>query len=242
MKVNGITDIGLIRKKNQDSYASLNNRDGDYLILVCDGIGGNKAGEIASRLVCSHFERVFPEENFLSIKEAKEFVYRELISANRQVYALSSQIERYQGMGTTVTGFFLSHLGNFVFNVGDSRCYGFKASEMLPLTQDDSYVAAMMRAGEMSAEEAAVHPKRHHLTKAVGVLEKVDFNLVDFEKMDYYLACSDGLHSYVTDAEIKEIVLHPDLSNAHKVERLKELALGKGGYDNITLVLVENDG
>jgi len=242
MKVVSVSDIGLVRKKNQDALLTLKNKHGDFLVMVCDGIGGNKAGEVASRLVIEHFEEVFDTcDKFEAKEDVFSFLNNEFNTINDKIFTLSTNVDAYEGMGTTVTGFLFTEACNVCFNVGDSRCYGLKSTKLIQLTEDDSLVNEMLKMGEITYEESLVHPKRHYLTSAIGIWKEVEVKLNTVEDMNYYLACSDGLHSYVEDKDIASTLRSKKLSLEEKSDKLLKLALAKGGYDNITLVIVENE-
>ncbi|MDO5439620.1 MAG: Stp1/IreP family PP2C-type Ser/Thr phosphatase [Erysipelotrichaceae bacterium] len=238
MKIAAITNIGYVRTKNQDAYSVIKNKAEDVLIIVCDGIGGNKAGEVASVETIKHFERAFQEQNFQRKEQVPAFLLNEITEVNNYILDLSLSHKEYEGMGTTITGILFSHYGDFIFNVGDSRTYGFLNNEMKQLTEDDSLVAEMVRMGEITYEESLTHPKRHYLTKAIGVWDALNGEVKEIGKMDYYLCCSDGLHGYVSADNIRKTILS-DLPLQEKTDALCRLALSSGGYDNITIVLIE---
>ena len=234
-----ITDVGLVREKNQDSYLAISNKYDDFLVLVADGIGGGKAGEVASGELIKYFDFTFKDSGpFSCLDDAKRFMEYHMEIANSIIYDLATRYTNYEGMGTTVTGFLITKHGVLSINCGDSRVYGFIDDIIIHLTKDDTLVNQMLEKGQITYEESINHPKKHYLVKAIGIFEKCIVNIHEVKLMDYYLACSDGLHSYISDEEIKSIVLDPELSVQSKVEDLKDLSLLKGGYDNITAVLV----
>lgn len=234
------TEIGYHRKMNQDAYCCLHNQHQDLLILVCDGIGGSKAGEVASRETIHYFAEHFPKnDGFLNLLEARHYLREYVQKANEHVKKMASDNPDYEGMGTTITGLFFSENGILSLNVGDSRCYGFKDQCLHALTEDDSLVAEMLKMGEITYEESLTHPKRHYLTKAIGIWPHIEANIQEVGEYSQFLVCSDGLHGYVTDAEITEILKDPAADIQMKAENLKNIALEKGGYDNITFVLLE---
>ena len=238
MSVYSLSDIGNYRDKNQDSVYTCQNKQGDTLAIVCDGIGGGLAGEVASKMVCDYFADVFPNTNFKNYKDAEKFLSTSIKKANDVVYHKSVLDRDCFGMGTTLTGVLISGVGNIVFNVGDSRVYGFKNGILSLLTNDDTLVNKMLNDGEITIEEAENHPKKHYLIKAIGVFEKVEPTIKDVGSYSNFLVCSDGLHGYVSDDEILEI-LNQDKTIKEKCENLLSLALLKGGWDNISLVLTD---
>ena len=240
MEYSCITDIGLIREKNQDSYLAIYNEYGDFLMLVADGIGGGKAGEVASGEVIKYFEHAFKQSGpFDALEDVENFLQFHVASANKLVYDLSCKYENYSGMGTTLTGLMICKYGNITINCGDSRVYGFIDDICIHLTKDHTLVNQMLENGQITYEQSLNHPKKHYLVKAIGIFEKISFDVRPVKDMKYYLACSDGLHSYVSDEEMINIVLDDNKTVEEKVDDLKDLALLKGGFDNITIVLVK---
>ncbi|MBO7697432.1 MAG: serine/threonine-protein phosphatase [Erysipelotrichaceae bacterium] len=234
-----ITDVGLFREKNQDSYIAVDNAYGDFLFLVADGIGGGKAGEVASGEVIKYFDFTFRQSgHFDTLEDAKNFLLFHIGAVNKHVYEMSVKYPEYEGMGTTLTGIMVTPLGVLSINCGDSRVYGFTDDMCVQLTVDDTLINRLLEEGKITRQEALNHPQRHYLIRAIGVGEKVKADVHKVKDMDYYLCCSDGLHGYVSDEEITAIVLDKDKSTAEKTIDLKDLALLKGGYDNITAVLV----
>lgn len=235
-----ISDIGLVREKNQDSYLVVENKYGDFLAIVADGIGGGKAGEVASGETVKYFNEIFKESGpFEAIDDAIEFINYHIEKVNKTVYELSLTNEDYHGMGTTLTGILITKNGNISLNVGDSRVYGFIDSKMFKLTTDHTLVNQMLEKGQINYEESLNHPKRHYLVKAIGIFDYMRGDVHKVKDMDYYLVCSDGLHGYVSDEEITELINDEDKSVDDKVIELKDTALLKGGYDNITVILIK---
>lgn len=234
-----LTDIGLIREKNQDSYLVVENKYGDLLAIVADGIGGGRAGEVASGELVKYFNEVFKESGpFENLDNAKNFIESHIIKGNKLVFDLSNSDKNYYGMGTTLTGLLITSKGVLSLNCGDSRVYGFIDNKIFKLTTDHTLVNQMLEKGKITFEESLNHPKRHYLVKAIGIYDEVEADIHKVKDMDYYLLCSDGLHGYVSDHEITEIVMS-EKSIQDKVNELKDLALLKGGYDNITVVLIK---
>lgn len=235
-----VTDVGLVRDKNQDSYIAINNNYGDFLLLVADGIGGGKAGEVASGELIKYFDNEFKSSGpFDKISDAINYLIYHVNQANKCVYDLSLQKEEYSGMGTTLSGILITNNGTISINCGDSRVYGLIDNMLIHLTVDHTLVNKMIEDGEITYEQSLNHPKRHYLLKAIGIFDKVEPDIHKVRDMDYYLICSDGLHSYVSDEEIKNVILNEETSVKDKVNSLKVLALSKGGLDNITIILVK---
>lgn len=234
-----ISDVGLKRPENQDSYLTIENRYGDFLGVVCDGIGGAQAGDVASGEAVKYLSEVFGDSGpFHTIEEAKEYLNKQLTLANKRVYDLARKNASLKGMGTTVTGIFISKCGILTFNAGDSRVYGVLDKKLFRLTTDHTLVNQMLEKGEITIEESIDHPMKHYLVRAVGIAAKVEFDIHPIKDMDLYLLCSDGLCGYVSDDEMLEILNDDNYDTCHKkCDELLKLALLKGGYDNITVVV-----
>ena len=237
-----ISNIGLHRTCNQDSYITCTNNNGDFLALVADGIGGGRAGDVASRETVNYIKDHFSSLCFESLCDAKEKINVLLIDANKYVFEKSMSSIDYFGMGTTLTGILITSFGCLSINVGDSRTYGIVDKKLFRLTSDHTYVNQMLEKGEITYKESLTHPKRHYLTKAVGVLDVVEFDIHKVKDMDMYLLCSDGLCGYLQDNEIMNIIDSLEFDTLKKKgDALIDKALKKGGYDNVTVVLVSNE-
>lgn len=242
MKYYGITDKGKIRKTNQDSYVIATNEAGDLFALVCDGIGGNLGGDVASRMAVSYFSVAFSEtKGFRDEDEAKEFIRLGIKEANRQIFETGQANKDLKGMGTTLCGAMITNVGRFIVNVGDSRAYEFNdRGDFRRITVDHTLVNDMIMHGELTPEQAKVYPRKNVLTNAIGVWESVRSDIdVHKEDINGLLLCSDGLHSYVDESKIRSIVLNRDFDPALRARRLVKAALDAGGYDNITAVLID---
>ena len=237
-----ISDVGLHRTCNQDSYVTCTNSDGDFLALVADGIGGGRAGDVASKETVNYIKEHFASLSFNSLCDAKEKINVLLYDTNKYVFDKSMSSIDYFGMGTTLTGILITSFGSLSINVGDSRTYGIVDKKLFRLTSDHTYVNQMLEKGEITYKESLTHPKRHYLTKAVGVFDTVEFDIHKVKNMDMYLLCSDGLCGYLQDNEIMNIIDSLEFDTLKgKGDALIEKALKKGGYDNVTVVLVSNE-
>ena len=243
MKVFTLSDVGLTREKNQDSYINVYNQNNDLLALICDGIGGAKAGEVASLEVVKYFEKVFSEhKGFVDSDDANFFLKDHVRKASDHIYHMSRLDENLEGMSTTIVGLLITDIGNFAFNAGDSRVYGYQDGSLRQLTTDHTLVSELIKCHLITEEEGKTHPKRNYLTKFLGVFEGVTCETYPIGNFDeYYLLCSDGLHGYVQKEEINEVMSNSALSIEEKADDLLKMALAKGGYDNITVTIVEMD-
>lgn len=232
MKAVSRTHIGKVRSSNQDALLVVPGAYGVY--GVADGMGGHKAGDVASRLAVSQLEKV------LKGKRPTESMLRGGIeSANRVIYDAQMQNTDYSGMGTTMTVIWEGKKRVLLGHVGDSRAYFLRDGILEQISQDHSMVAELVRDGLLTPEEARVHPYRNIITRALGASEgvMVDTLQMDKEVGDRYLICSDGLSEYVPDEKMREILTKMDLEEA--ADLLLSLALDGGGRDNISLVITE---
>lgn len=237
MRVYGKSDVGMVRSMNQDYMFCSTEPVGvlPNLFIVADGMGGHKAGDYASRLSVEKFVAY--------VKNAgNEVPIRVVDDGIRYVNGLvmdeAAANPDYAGMGTTFVAAFIKDETLFVANIGDSRLYLID-SDITQVTEDHSYVGAMVRAGELTKEEAVRHPDKNIITRAIGASRepKVDFFEVDLEKHDRILLCSDGLTNMVSDEEILDIMESEYIGDV--VDILIDEAKENGGNDNITAIVIQ---
>ena len=241
MRCCGLTDRGLVRKMNQDNYVIAYSESGDLFAIVCDGIGGVNGGEVASKMAIDYLSAQFSAtKGFRDLEEARNWIRYHILQINHHILETGLANPIYKGMGTTLVGVFISNIGSLVINIGDSRCYGvFHDNAFHLLTMDHTLVNEMLRTGEITPEEAKNHPKKHVIINALGVWDaiRIDIDVIEGEYQNFLL-CSDGLFGYVPERQLYHI-LRSDYSSEIKVRRLMTLALQAGGYDNITIILVD---
>lgn len=245
MKYYGITDRGLIRKNNQDSYVIASNEARDVFAIVADGIGGNLGGDIASRMAVSHFSKAFSETgSFRSESQVKAWVEKQVEKANTEIYQYGQKRPALKGMGTTLCGALITRHAVYIVNIGDSRAYAWwNDGRMTQLTMDHTLLNDMLMHGELTREEAENFPRKNVLTNALGVWESVKCDInVHQEQIDGLLLCSDGLHGYVSEEHIMSIVMNHDMDPTLRGRKLLKAALDTGGFDNITIVLIDLEG
>lgn len=234
---------GLRRENNQDSVLVVENAHHALLAVVCDGIGGGNAGDLASQMAVAHLQQCFENVDIQALKdiEVKHWLMDVIMEANDIIFTRAACHEDTVGMGTTMVGVIYCNQTTYVFNVGDSRTYGLFEDDFLCLTEDHTYIAELLKRGDISEEEAKTHPNRNMLTNAVGVWDQVK---VDISKIkDDYLSlliCSDGLHGYVEEDLIQHI-LRSRHSTQAKVDMLIQAALDAGGYDNVSVIVLEQE-
>ena len=246
MKYGGKTDVGLKRNNNQDSYAVFS-KDDYFCAIVCDGMGGAKAGNIASSLAVKTFASVIKKAfSIRSADDYSESAIRILLKnavdeANTVVYEKSLTSPEYEGMGTTIVAVLVCLCGTFAVNVGDSRIYRQTESGLTQISKDHSFVQYLIEKGEIKPSEAANHPNKNIILRALGVNEYVEGDYYRIDTYDRILLCSDGLTNHVSDKRIGEIISGSYLSKKpsykSRVEKLIEDANAGGGLDNITAIL-----
>ena len=253
----GKTDVGKRRQVNQDSFRAIRIwNDQAVLLIVCDGMGGHNAGEVASKTAVDVFCDKMIQSPCTEDKPEKilEFIRYTLVcaasEANAAVFHLSEEKEEYQGMGTTLVAVIIFSGHIYAINVGDSRFYIITESEVKLVTKYHSFVQYLIDNGKLSAEEAKAYPRKNVITRAVGIADKLDVDFFSTAlapwKSGYLLLCSDGLSNY-TDANALMDILYGNSRRfsakeediEKKVEALIAFANTKGGSDNITAVLSE---
>ena len=245
MKLFGVTDIGCHRKDNQDSYAFRELGDQAALLVVCDGMGGAQAGSVASAVAVETFAAAVEEQFAHGAPEDNPGWWDDLLAAacdraNRQVYELSQTDPGYQGMGTTLVAAVVLPGESHVINVGDSRCYLIDHGMIRQVTVDHSLVQLLMDRGEITAEEARVHPRKNLITRALGVDSEVVCDLLRVETGpdSRLLLCSDGLTNVLTD----QVLLQASVYEAEPeglCRSLLRMTLEQGAPDNVTVVLAQ---
>lgn len=229
-----VTDRGRKRSSNEDAFG-YSVEDGVY--VVCDGMGGAAAGEIASSIAVDEYLRnLCPRESATTLPvQAQQAV----AAANDAIYSRSEGNPKLHGMGTTLVSLLVEETRVWVLNVGDSRCYRIRAGRIEQLSHDHSLVDEQVRLGRMSRSEAVRSPLRNVITRALGTQTQVTPDLFQFEvePSDLFLLCSDGLSRELSDKQI-ESSLSSDLPLADRCSKLVEAANKAGGHDNITAILV----
>ena len=242
--VSAKTDLGRVRENNEDKfeyYASEDERvlaSRGQIYLVCDGMGGHAAGQIASELASKTFIDVYLHHPAADPAQA---MYAGVQAANRFVCDVGRAIPARRGMGTTLSGLVLVQGTAYTVQVGDSRIYRLRDRKLEQLTVDHSWVALRIREGVLSPAEAETHPYKHVLERAIGTEGTVDPDIEkhDVRVGDVFLLCSDGLLNHVGDDRIAEIMLANGL--AEGAWKLVAEALLGGGSDNTTVMLVRID-
>lgn len=241
MEVVGLTDVGLVREKNQDSFF-ISKDSSLSLFIIADGMGGHKSGEVASNDAIKIIKKEFlkNKSELVSKEKILKLIERAVQSANKSIYEKSLEEIKYNGMGTTVSLSYIFEDMIIIGHVGDSRIYKFNNNKMKQLTEDHSLVNELVKSGKITKEQAKTHPQKNMITRAVGtsIDIEVDVEAFKYQKSDKLLLATDGLFNMVDETEIEKII-NENSSILNSAEKLIDLSKANGGTDNITLVLIE---
>ncbi len=242
MNIASLSDIGLVRSHNEDACRQGLLPNGAWAV-VCDGMGGAKGGEIASRtavdLIAKQLEEYYRDGS--SDNSIKYLMNSMIYNANTQIYDLAKSTEELSGMGTTVVLAVVVHGIAHIAHAGDSRAYRITEDSIEQITMDHSMVQELVRMGDLTPEEARVHPQKNIITRALGVHAVLDIDYCECRLPEHsrLLLCSDGLTNYVEASRIH--ALSNELPLPEFLERLVQLAKEGGGGDNITVAVIENE-
>ncbi len=242
MKIWGMTDVGLVRRENQDAYTVRQEMDSGYTVcVVCDGMGGPAGGKLASQIAVDTFIAEIERRlvRGMTAEELQDVSACAVSLANQAIQEAAQHLEEYQNMGTTLVSAVIFDSGAVISNVGDSRAYHINREGITQITRDHSLVEHMLERGDITAEEARRHPNRNLITRALGpdVDAECDGFLCPLKPGEFLLLCTDGLVNTVTDHEMWTEVLRSDTESC--MARLLEIAKRNGASDNVTAVLME---
>ncbi|EWG11902.1 Stp1/IreP family PP2C-type Ser/Thr phosphatase [Cytobacillus firmus] len=241
MKAVFMTDRGKVRQHNEDNGGIFLNSRGQRLAIVADGMGGHRAGDVASEMTLTSLKGLWDQtDDFQTADEAEAWLQKYIAEVNTILYEHSKVNEQCEGMGTTVVAAICTDRFATIANIGDSRCYILNESGFQQLTEDHSLVNELVRSGQITKEDAENHPRKNVLLRALGTESAVEMDIktITFEEGDLLLLCSDGLSNKVSVAEMSEI-LNSGGTLEEKASVLIEKANDNGGEDNITLVIAE---
>lgn len=240
MKSFYLTDSGKIRTHNEDSVIITKNQSGDILMAVADGMGGHSAGEVASSIVVSHLSKCF-NESFCNMEKSKAVNWiREMATeVNDLIFNYVENHPESKGMGTTLVMAVITSEYVLIGNIGDSSGYVIKDDKLHKVTYDHTLVNLLIKAGELTPEEARNHPKKNVLMKALGANNPIDIDIFDCDMdISSVLLCSDGLTSMLEDEQIEK-VLQSEIEIEDKVIKLIRKSNNRGGTDNISIAYLE---
>ena len=240
MELWGVSDVGAVRKQNQDAYY-VSPADARYpFAVVCDGMGGARAGNVTSSMAVESFAATVGEGLNGEKPDVESLLRRAVEQANELVCYRAAMDESCRGMGTTLVAAVVGPERVYLVNVGDSRAYMVSHQGIRQLTRDHSVVEDLVERGEITHEEARLHPQKNLITRALGAEAQVavDSYVTQRQEGTLILLCSDGLSNVVTDQELLFELIHGGPAS-EGCERLLHLALSRGAPDNVTAVLIQ---
>lgn len=237
------TDTGHHREKNEDAGGVFYNQTEQQLLVLCDGMGGHKAGEVASQFVVNRIQELFESENLIEEAYVEEWLRKTLQQINRELYQYANSDDALKGMGTTAVVALIYDKHTIIANIGDSRAYFVNSREIEQITNDHSFVNHLVMTGQITEEEAFTHPQRNIITRVMGTDKFVvpDIYQKRLNFYDYLLLNSDGLSDFVRPSIIQQQLNQP-LSLEEQGEALLQLAQTYDSTDNVSFVLAEIEG
>jgi serine/threonine protein phosphatase PrpC len=237
------SDIGRVRQVNEDSALTGFVNDQLSFAIVADGMGGHQAGDVASQVAVDAFQRVLQQHVDIvnwTAEDAKRLMRIAIRQANNEIYSLAKHMTQYHNMGTTIVAALIINQMVVIGHVGDSRAYRINREHLERLTEDHSLVNELVRSGQLTVEEAEHHPRKNVLTRAIGTEDDIDIDvrILEWNKQDVLLLCSDGLSNRVSEEELQQTVAS-DIPLEQRADQLIQFALQAGGEDNITLILCD---
>ena len=236
MEYGYITDPGKIRERNEDSVNIVSNLQDEKLLIVADGMGGHKNGEIASHialdLICDRFKKTSSIGN---MEDAINWIQSTVSEANMEIFKYVAEHPESEGMGTTIVLSVLTPAFLLIGNIGDSSGYILKNNKLHKITVDHTLVNLLVKSGELTEEEAKNHPKKNVLMKALGSSQNVEMDIFNVElNIDGIFLCSDGLTNMLDDTQITKVLLE-ETPLSERLEKLVFKANNRGGNDNISI-------
>ena len=240
MRTFSITDSGKVRDHNEDNLIVLSNSNNEYLLAVADGMGGHKAGEVASFIAIDYLkEKFYDVDSFKDKDYAISWIRKVVSEINEKIFKYTYEHAESKGMGTTLVICIYTNKYLLFGNIGDSSGFVYKDYKLFKVTKDHTLVNLLITTGELSEEDAKYHPKKNVLMKALGAVNPAEVDIFDVDtNIDGILLCSDGLTNMLSVEQI-ENVLKMDLSLEDKGNKLILKSNNRGGTDNISVILLE---
>ncbi len=240
MQIEYQSDVGRRRNTNQDYASVFTNQEGIKLAILADGMGGHRAGDIASQMAVLNLGNAWEEQDLTDDEKIAQWFIQAIQEENALIYQRGQEQPEYNGMGTTIVAAALSEERFTIAHVGDSRAYLIRDGKIIQLTEDHSLVNELVKSGEISKEMAVNHPRKNILTRSVGMpgTVEVDVSTYIWQLKDRLLLCSDGLTNMLSE-EMIETIVNQEGTLSDKVTELINQANEAGGADNITVLLIE---
>lgn len=237
-----MTDAGKVRTHNEDNVVILNNKNNEFILAVADGMGGHKAGEVASNIAIEHIRESFEKLNTLGKKEdAIEWLRNIVKEINEKIFSYTSEHPESRGMGTTLV--IAVRTDDYILfgNIGDSSGYAYKNQKIHKVTKDHTLVNLLVSTGELTPEQAKFHPRKNLLTRALGANDPIEIDIFDVDNsVNGLFLCSDGLTNMIMDDQIEK-VLNSKCSIEEQVEKLIKKSNMRGGTDNISIAYLKKE-
>lgn len=239
-----LTDAGKVRSHNEDSVTILKNKSNEYLMMVADGMGGHRKGEVASSLALAHLGKRFTDIASIGTKyDAVNWLNDNVNEINKNILDYANEHEDSLGMGSTLVVAVLTKDYLIFGNIGDSSGYVLKNSKLHKVTKDHTLVNLLVESGNLTEDEAKYHPKKNVLMRALGASEKVQMDIFDVDmNNEGIMLCSDGLTTMLSDEQIEKVLDDENLDTQEKVIKLIQKCNARGGFDNVSIAFVEKEG
>lgn len=237
-----LTDTGKIRDHNEDNVIILSNEKEEYILAVADGMGGHKAGEVASAIVINCLTEEFYELETLGSKEnAIDWLRNIVTEMNHKIFEYTKENPDSKGMGTTFVCAIQTKDYLLYGNIGDSSGFVIKNNKIHKVTKDHTLVNLLVSTGELTVEEAKYHPRKNVLMRALGANNPIDIDIFDVEpKVGGILLCSDGLTNMLTEEQIEKVLIEEEEASL-AVQKLINKANARGGNDNISVAYLKKE-
>ena len=237
-----LTDTGKVREHNEDNVIILHNENDEYLLAVADGMGGHRAGEVASAIVINHLTEEFYALDSLGDKESAIDFLRDIVtSMNDKIFDYTKENPDSKGMGTTFVCAIKTRDYLLYGNIGDSSGYVIKNKKMHKVTKDHTLVNLLVSTGKLTEEEAKFHPRKNVLMRALGANNPIEIDIFDVENnATDVLLCSDGLTNMLTDEQIERVLAEGNTAR-EVVDKLVRKANARGGKDNISVAYLKKE-
>lgn len=244
MKSFYLTDSGRVRSHNEDSVTIVKNLSGEHLMIVADGMGGHRAGEIASSMVVTHLGSRFSNLSTIGTKfDAVNWLNENINTINTNILKYTEENPESTGMGTTVVLAIVTKDFLIFGNIGDSSGFVFKNKKLHKITKDHTLVNLLVETGEIAPEDALNHPKKNVLMKALGTETKQVLDTFDVDtNVDAIMLCSDGLTNMLTVEQIEKVLNDDELRIEDKLIKIIKKCNARGGTDNISIAYLVKDG
>ena len=241
MKAYYLTDTGRVRSHNEDSVTILKNASNEYLLMVADGMGGHRKGEVASSIALTYLGTRFNELASVGTKlDAVNWLNDSINEINQKILEYTKDHEDSVGMGTTLVVAIQTKDFLIFGNIGDSSGYVLKNEKLYKVTKDHTLVNLLVQAGNLTEEQAKFHPKKNVLLRALGATDKAELDIFDVDTdNDGILLCSDGLTTMLSDEQIEKVLYDEELTIEEKVKKLIQKCNARRGSDNVSVAFLD---